>query len=289
MTIETAVIRLNTGLTPSGRFPAYWNFSSNWREVRLGLDAAVCAQKYEPWITEAYNTSAGSSFALRTVGKQIGSTSLSPGGIIQGPRIVGTRNLNATGKDDAFSRIHSASIDRFWEVNRYPGRAPDDLFVPTPTVGPTVTPCTAAFLIRSVAQIVSFTEGTGPEGYIELVPDRIAVFRARADAVNVLPYLVGSEPVVAQMYRDETLAYATYKPWQLISLPVLVLILGAIGELFVPTPPLNIPRRGFGVYSWLALLRSQARGFSRVPCTRANRPLSFRSCNSRRVMTSVSS
>jgi len=38
---------------------------------------------------------------------------------------------------------------------------------------------------------------------------------------------------------------------------MLVLILGIIGELFVPTLPLNIPRRGFGVYSWLALLQSQ--------------------------------
>lgn len=38
---------------------------------------------------------------------------------------------------------------------------------------------------------------------------------------------------------------------------MLVLILGIIGELFVPTLPLNIPRRGFGVYSWMALLQSQ--------------------------------
>jgi len=38
---------------------------------------------------------------------------------------------------------------------------------------------------------------------------------------------------------------------------MLVLVLGIIGELFVPTLPLNIPRRGFGAYSWLALLQSQ--------------------------------
>jgi len=58
---------------------------------------------------------------------------------------------------------------------------------------------------------------------------------------------------------DETLAYTTYKQWQLIALPALVLILGTIGELFVPTLPLGIPRREFGVYSWLALFKSQAR------------------------------
>jgi len=136
---------------------------------------------------------------------------------------------------------------------------------------------------------VSFTEGTGSLGYVELSSDRFAVFRARADAVNVLPYLVGSGPVVAQLFKDETLAYTTYKPWQLIALPVLVLILGTIGELFVPALPFGIPRREFGVYSWLALFQSQARGFGRVPCTRANRTSAFRNCNLRRPRTSVSS
>jgi hypothetical protein len=49
---------------------------------------------------------------------------------------------------------------------------------------------------------------------------------------------------------------------------MLVLLLGAIGELFVPTLPLNIPRRGFGVYSWLVLFQSQVRGFG--PIERVN-------------------
>jgi len=84
---------------------------------------------------------------------------------------------------------------------------------------------------------------------------------------------VGSGPLVAQSYADETLAYTTYKQWQLIGLPILVWILGIIGELFVPTLPLNIPRREFGVYSWLALFYSQVCGLGRVPChVRANQP-----------------
>ena len=91
----------------------------------------------------------------------------------------------------------------------------------------------------------------------ELSPDRVAVVRARAGAARVLPYLAGSGPLVAQSYTDVTLAYVTYKSWQLIALPALVLILGTIGELFVPTLPLNVPRREFGVYSWLALFQSQ--------------------------------
>jgi len=203
----------------------------------------------------------------------------------------GARYLNRTvkEKDLVFNIVHKYAVDRFWEVIESEGSYPVGAYTPTPTVGPTVSPCTASLLTRPILQIVSFTEGTGPKGYIELSPDRVAVFRARVDAVNVLPYLAGSGPVVAQVYRDETLAYATYKPWQLIILPALVLILGTIGELFVPTLPLDIPRREFGVYSWLALFQSQARGLSRVRCTRANRTPPFRSCNLRRPMTSLSS
>ena len=127
-------------------------------------------------------------------------------------------------------------------------------------------------------------------GYTELSLGRLATILARIDAVNVLPYLVGSGPVVAQLYEDETLAYTVYKPWQLIGLSVLIWILGVIGELFVPILPLSVPRREFGVYSWLALFRSQAREFSRVPwCTRSNRILTSRSCNLSQLTTLLSS
>jgi len=98
-----------------------------------------------------------------------------------------------------------------------------------------------------------FTDGTETEGYTELSPDRLAIIRARLGAANTLPFLVGSGQLVAQSYPDETLAYSTYKLWQLVALPILIWTLGIIGEMFVPKLPLNIPRREFGVYSWLAL------------------------------------
>lgn len=236
MTVETVLIRLNTSYTPSGRFPVYSNGSlpdANGVETRIGYDAAVCVQRYEPWIIEAYNPSVGSPSALRIVEKGYGSISPMPSGSIRGDPIEGTRNLNTTKKNPAFFVAHDNSINQMVKDN---GR--DQFYVPSPTA-------------------VSFTEGAGPEGYIELSPDRFAVIRARVDAANVLPYLAGSGPLVAQSYEDQTLAYVTYKQWQLISLPVLVFILGIIGELFVPTLPLGIPRRGFGIYSWLALFQSQ--------------------------------
>lgn len=234
-TVETVLIRLNTSYTPSGRFPVYSNRSipdANGAETRIGYDAAVCMEKYEPWIVEAYNTSVGSPTILRIVGRGFGNTSL-PSGKIQGYPVQNTRNLNTTNKNPAFFVAHDNSVNQIVKDN---GR--DFSYVPSPTA-------------------VSFTDGAGPEGYIELSPDRFAVIRARVDAANVLPFLAGSGHIVAQSYPDRTLAYVTYEQWQLIGLPMLVLLLGIIGELFVPTLPLNVPRRGFGVYSWLTLFHSQ--------------------------------
>jgi len=74
-----------------------------------------------------------------------------------------------------------------------------------------------------------------------------------------------------------------------MGLLLLTLILGIVGELFVPTLPLNIPRRDFGVYSWLALFWSRARGLSRVSRTRADRLLAFRNCNLRQLIASIRS
>ena len=138
ITVETVFIQLDTSLTPSGRFPAYWNVSfpapGPDKELKVGYDVAVCVQKYEPWIIKAYNTSTGSSFLLGVVGKGDGSTSQSPSGDIRGARIANPRYLSATGKDSLFSIVHGYGVIRFSEANKN-----DDTYcVPTPTVGPIV-------------------------------------------------------------------------------------------------------------------------------------------------------
>ena len=116
--------------------------------VRLGLDVAVCVQKYEPWIIEAYNASTGSSFALDVIGKQNDGTSLSPSGTIRGAKIENTRYLNATGKDFLFATAHNSSVIRFWEANGYQGEYPLGYYTPTPTVGPVVLPRTTSLLTQ---------------------------------------------------------------------------------------------------------------------------------------------
>lgn len=130
-TVETVLIRLNTSFTPSGRFPVYSNTSLpdvNGVETRIGYDAAVCVQKYEPWFIEAYNTSIGSPTLLRIVEKGYSNTSL-PSGHIRGGPIMNTRDLNTTGKNPAFFVAHDNSINQMVKDN---GRDHD--YVPSPTV-----------------------------------------------------------------------------------------------------------------------------------------------------------
>lgn len=141
VTIEVALVRLNTTFAPSGSFPVYSNPpvpDLRGVETRIGYDVVVCVQKYEPWIVEAYNTSTGSPL-LRIVGKD-SSTSLSPNGNIQGAAIDGTRHLNTTGKNPAFFVAHDDGVGQMTKENLR------DLFYgPSPTVGPVATSSTPFF------------------------------------------------------------------------------------------------------------------------------------------------
>ena len=137
VTVEVVLIRLNTTYTPSGKFPVYSNQSvpdATGAETRIGYDAAVCVQKYEPWIIEAYNTTIGSPSALRIVQKgDGGSTSLPASGDIRGFPLANTRFLNTTGKIAAFYVAHDNSVNQITKDN---GR--DFFYVPSPTVGSAV-------------------------------------------------------------------------------------------------------------------------------------------------------
>ena len=129
-TVETVLIQLSTTSTPSGRFPVV--------STGTGFDAAVCVQKYEPWIVGVYNTSIAPPSALGIIKRGEGSTSLLPSGNIRGAQIGGTtRYLNATQKYSAFVVAHTNSIHRMKEVS---SGDPDFLYRPFLTVGPVVPP-----------------------------------------------------------------------------------------------------------------------------------------------------
>ena len=139
--LETVFVKLNTSFTPSGRFPVYSNESwldNDGVETRIGYDAAVCVQRYEPWIVEAHNTSTGSNI-LRIAGKGDGSTSLSPSGNIRGARIANTRYLNTAGKGYAFNISVSASGLQAGALNDNWGDYVGD-YTPSLSVGPVAPP-----------------------------------------------------------------------------------------------------------------------------------------------------
>ena len=142
-TVETVLIRYDTRYAPNGSFPVYFDGNG----TRIGYDAAVCVQTYEPWIIEAYNTTFGSPSALRIVEKGDGSTSLSPSGNIRGAPIANTRYLNTTGKASTFNAAHNNAIHQMMKINDG-GNVEYRQYAPTPTVGHVrVLPCTTLLLI----------------------------------------------------------------------------------------------------------------------------------------------
>ena len=101
---------------------------------------------------------------------------------------------------------------------------------------------------------MSFTDGSGPTGYTKLSPERFASARAMADATNVLPFLAGTGAVVARLYPSHIISVASVDTVPMVIANVAILILGLIAGLCVPRLPLAVPRRGFDLMSWLAVL-----------------------------------
>ena len=107
---------------------------------------------------------------------------------------------------------------------------------------------------------VSFTGNFGPKDYTELSAQIYADVRGKVDASNVLPYLSGTRPIVVRAYKDVVLASASFKLAILCGVLGTALLLGVLAGLFVPALPFDIPRRGFGLFSWVAVLYGQELG-----------------------------
>lgn len=100
--------------------------------------------------------------------------------------------------------------------------------------------------------MVFFTEGQGPLGYRELSAPYFAQARGLADASNILPYFAGTGDILTRRYQDLVLSSTSINPIYMGTYLGLILILGVIAGFFVPKLPLNVPHRGFEVYSWIA-------------------------------------
>jgi len=137
--VDTVLIRFDTGVLPSGRFPAHLGRLNPYGVgATIGYDAAVCVQKYEPWIVETYNTSIVSPSTLQVIGKADGGTPLPPSGRIQGAPIANTRYINTTGKNQTFVAAHDDNVDQMWKVNVLGTSL--GYHTPSATVGPAMPP-----------------------------------------------------------------------------------------------------------------------------------------------------
>jgi len=253
--MEVVLVRLNTSYTHTASFPVYGQdtiVDASGFSSRIGYDAVVCVEMYEPWIVGIYNSSFGVPMTMNIIGKSA-STDFERDHGNMGPYLDSyTRALNSTGKEAAYHVRYASnfSLERCSPVFRSHDNGINQMlkdngldmdYVPSPTT-------------------VSFTGNVGPEGYTELSAKFYADVRGKADASNVLPFLTGTRAIVVRAYHDEVLASASFRPGFLGGLLGGILLLGALAGFFVPALPFDIPRRGFGFFSWVAALHGQELG-----------------------------
>ena len=134
--IEIHLVRINELYTPQGVFPVFGPDVPSGG--RVGYDAAVCVEVYEPWIVEAFNSSSGVlPLTTRIVGRGnemrdewVDSMNSGSRNAKRKKRVTtAERALNSTGKAEAFFVAHDNSVNQMVKDN---GRDQD--YVPSPTV-----------------------------------------------------------------------------------------------------------------------------------------------------------
>ncbi|KAG6915381.1 hypothetical protein DXG01_011753 [Tephrocybe rancida] len=239
ISIEEVLVRLNTSYTPNGSYARKSDQTvpdAQGNPTWIGYDAAICVELFEPWIVEVYNSTTGQPSTMRIVGpgNEVHSTD-SPE---LEEKIIGlpvsvtdpdtNRQLNSSRLADIYISTHGNSVNQILKDN---GR--DAYYVPSPTV-------------------VSYADGKGPLGYTELSAPYFAQARGLADASNMLPYFTGSGELLARRYSDSILSGTWINPIYMGVYLTLILLLGLLAGFFVPRLPLDVPHRGFEVYSWMA-------------------------------------
>ncbi|KAJ1302513.1 hypothetical protein OPQ81_002832 [Rhizoctonia solani] len=242
VSIEIVMIRLNQSYTAeNSSFQVYGELGSG--RTRIGFDAAICVEEVRGYVVDAYNSSAGSpiSISLQYSGTQLNTSAVSldedpskheaPKRTREPLSIPGLQyNISSAGKFAVYNAAHYNARNIMIKDN---GR--DWWFAPNPTA-------------------VAFGGGNSPTEYTKLNPDNVAKIFANSDSQHLLPYLVGSQPVLAHVYPDKTVAYTyVYTSWLAIILAI-VLVDGIIVSVFVPRLPLGVSRRDIGVTSWLAAI-----------------------------------
>jgi len=115
--IETVLTRLGDRYAPNAKFPVWGDPVAIEKEYssRIGYDAVVCVEMYEPWVVQIYNSSLGVPTTMTIVGKSA-STDFETDDGNRGPHLDSyTRVLNSTGKYPAYSVrcVGSFSFERY--------------------------------------------------------------------------------------------------------------------------------------------------------------------------------
>jgi len=102
---EAVLVRLNNSYVPNANFPV-WSADpiedASGFSSRIGYDAAICVETYEPWIVQIYNSSLGVPTTMTIVSKSA-STDFETDDGNKGPHLDSyTRALNSGGKYSAF-------------------------------------------------------------------------------------------------------------------------------------------------------------------------------------------
>ncbi|KAH7338682.1 hypothetical protein B0J17DRAFT_658041 [Rhizoctonia solani] len=244
VSIEIIMVRLNQSYTAdNSSFQVFGELGSDQTRTRIGFDAAICVEEVRGYVLDAYNSSAGSpiSISLQYSGTQLNTSALSLGqdpSKHEVPKRIGQplstsglrHNISSAGKFAVYNASHYNARNIMLKDN---GR--DWWFAPNPTV-------------------VAFGGGNSPTQYTKLNAENVAKILANSDSQHLLPYLVGSQPVLAHVYPDKTVAYTyIYTAWLAVILAI-VLVNGIVVSVFVPRLPLGVSRRDIGVTSWLAAI-----------------------------------
>ncbi|QRW13001.1 exonuclease [Ceratobasidium sp. AG-Ba] len=215
---DIVLVRLHQAYAPNGTFGAYAYPDHDYITSAVGYDAAICVEEFKPYVVDAYNNTASAPTTLGLVHRGLDFDQS-----IYAPQPTTIENgvqwgIDSKGKAPAFRAAYINSRNVMLKDN---GR--DFYYVPNPTASS--TPCLEAF---------------------GLCKNRM------------LPYLAGSQPIVARYYSDKTVAYVSVSMFWLGILLFNMLLLGYVVTIFVPRLPLGLPRRDFGVFSWLAAIEGDA-------------------------------
>jgi len=231
-------VRLNSTQTPQGVFGARGPSAYN---STIGYDLGVCVEAVEPWIVEAYNTTSSSPATISLVGR---------GNTVYGTDSHNLRDLKKHNDAD----IKFADVDAMNVHLNSTGKLAAWIAAHENSRNMLIKDSSTDFYYSVSPTTVALTGGRGPLGYTQLSPEAVEITIASADASHLLPYLSGSQLLLAHSYQDKTLAYSRVSlPFLLAALSV-ILVAGLVGGFFVPKLPFGLPRRDLGVLSIVAAI-----------------------------------